>query len=196
MSLYGIIPGICFVSSSLLANLYWIAMMKLTSVFYKINKYGKCFDVLLFSEESAESDITNKLEMKENEVFCLQNDLKAASEKIRGLQIEIKELSGSHYDQSDSTKQAKMLEEQHSQLKVQLRQSQLDLDSKENKLKDLTSRLGFSDSRLAKMEEFVNSQQLRIISLENTIQETEKVTLQSVSLAIISFSVVGEALVA
>ena len=133
--------------------------------------------------------------MKENEVFCLQNDLKAASEKIRGLQIEIKELSGSHH-QSDSTMQAKMLEEQHSQLKVQLRQSQLDLDSKENKLKDLTSRLGFSDSRLAKMEEFVNSQQLRIISLENTIQETEKVTLQSVSLAILSMSVVGEALVA
>ena len=111
--------------------------------------------------------------MKEKEVSSLQNSLKSASERIRTLQKEMRELS-------DSRQQPPLLgemEEEHSELRTRLQQSQLELDCRDRSLKEATARLEFSSARLGKMEEFLSSQQLRIISLENTLQETEKVTI-------------------
>ena len=113
--------------------------------------------------------------MKESEVLGLQNDLKSARDKIRNLQTDIKELSDGGHQQSHSSDLVGM-EERLSQLRIKLQQTQLDLESKDNILRDATDRLEFSDSRLGKMEEFLSSQQLRIVSLEKTVQETEKVT--------------------
>ena len=111
--------------------------------------------------------------MREKEVWSLQNNLKSASDQIRHLQKEMRELA-------DNRQQEPLLgqmEEEHSQLRTKLQQSQLELDCKDRSLKEATARLEFSSSRLGKMEEFLNSQQLRIISLENTLQETEKVKI-------------------
>ena len=130
---------------------------------------------MLFSPEAiGSSELTNKLEMKETEVCSLQNNLKSASEKIRNLQKEMRELADNRQQQP----LLEQMEEEHSELRTKLQQSQLDLDLKDRSLKDATARLEFSSSRLGKMEEFLSSQQLRIISLENTLQETEKVTVE------------------
>lgn len=137
-----------------------------------INNNENILNLLL---RSRETDITNKLEMKESEVLGLQNDLKSARDKIRNLQTDIKELSDGRHQQSEATDREGM-EERLSELRVKLQQTQLDLDCKDKVLRDATERLEFSNSRLGKMEEFLNSQQLRIVSLENTVQETEKVT--------------------
>ena len=110
--------------------------------------------------------------MKESEVLSLQNDLKSARSQIRNLHGEMKELADNQKVDTGG-----QMEEQHSQLKISLQRSQLDLEAKDKLLKDAMGRLEFSDSRLVKMEEFLNSQQLRIVSLEKTLQETEKVTL-------------------
>ena len=140
----------------------------------KINKKKNIFHVLLFSQEdSGSSDLTNKLEMKEKEVSSLQNSLKSASERIRHLQKEMRELSDNRQHQP----LLGQMEEEHSELRTKLQQSQLELDSKDRALKEATARLEFSSSRLGKMEKFLSSQQLRIISLENTLQETEKVNI-------------------
>ena len=135
-----------------------------------INNNENILNLLL---RSRETDITNKLEMKESEVMGLQNDLKSARDKIRNLQTDIKELSDGRHQRSEATDREGM-EERLTELRVKLQQTQLDLDCKDKVLRDATERLEFSDSRLGKMEEFLNSQQLRIVSLENTVQETEK----------------------
>ena len=143
----------------------------------KINKKKNIFHVSLFSEEDdVGSDLTNKLEMKEKEVSVLQDNLKSASDKIRHLQREMRELSDNRQQQQQQPALEQM-EEEHSQLRTKLQQSQLELDWKDRSLREATSRLEFSSSRLGKMEEFLNSQQLRILSLENTLQETEKVAI-------------------
>ena len=111
--------------------------------------------------------------MKEKEVSALQYDLKSASEKIRHLQREMRELTDNRQPQPA----LELMEEEHSQLRSKLQQSQLELDARDRELREATARMEFSSSRLGKMEEFLSSQQLRIISLENTLQETEKVTM-------------------
>ena len=59
--------------------------------------------------------------------------------------------------------------------KNKLDKCEIELQSKEDQLENARSMLKYSENRMIKIEEFVNSQKQRITSLEEKLQESEQV---------------------
>ena len=65
---------------------------------------------------------------------------------------------------------------EHQIVKNKLEKCEIELKSKEELLENTKCMLAYSENRIVKIEEFVNSQKERISSLEEKLQESEQVS--------------------
>eukprot|EP00092_Neocalanus_flemingeri_P006732 GFUD01007272.1.p1 GENE.GFUD01007272.1~~GFUD01007272.1.p1 ORF type:complete len:950 (+),score=360.85 GFUD01007272.1:177-2852(+) len=117
--------------------------------------------------------LTSKLEQKQQELDesklavddgNVKNDFK---EKITQLNVKIEELERKEMN-------SKKIMNEHQTLKSKLEKCEIELQSKEGELLNAKSMLKYSENRMVKIEEFVNSQKQRINALEEKLQESEQ----------------------
>lgn len=105
-------------------------------------------------------DLINKLEIKEKQTQQLETELKSTKEKLNNLEVQV---------------------EQRMHSKLEVAQSataiQLDLQLKEEILKDTIEKYKFSEGRINKMEDFIKTQKGKIEHLEQTCEKNNQVKL-------------------
>ena len=110
-------------------------------------------------------------EMVESKVTVVEKiEKNHLEEKIKHLNIKIKDNEETEFNYNKL-----MIEHQH--VKNKLNKCEIELRSKEAQLENKQSMLKYSESRIVKIEEFVNSQKQRICTLEEKLQESEQVSL-------------------
>ena len=120
--------------------------------------------------------LTQKVEEKQREMteskvtVVEQMEKNHLEEKLKHLNMKIKDNEETEFNYNKL-----MIEHQH--VKNKLKKCEIELGSKEAQLENMQSMLKYSECRIVKIEEFVNSQKQRICTLEEKLQESEQVSL-------------------
>ena len=100
----------------------------------------------------------NKLERKEKQTQQLEEELKSTKEKLNTFEIEAKDRMHSQHNSTQNTNAI-----------------QLDLQLKEELLKDTLEKYKFSEGNINKMEEFIRVQKGKIEHLEEICEKNNQV---------------------
>ena len=119
--------------------------------------------------------LTEKLEEKQKEKDQTKTNIVEQIQK-NDLEEKIAELNKKIKDQEEKEETFKKIMNEHQIVKNKLEKCEIELKSKEELLENTKCMLAYSENRIVKIEEFVNSQKERISSLEEKLQESEQVS--------------------
>jgi len=117
--------------------------------------------------------LTEKLEEKHREKDKPKTDIVEQIQK-NDLEEKIMDLNKKIKDQEEKEETFQKIMNEHQLVKNKLEKCEIELKSKEELLENTKCMLAYSENRIAKIEEFVNSQKQRISSLEEKLQESEQ----------------------